>query len=157
MEFQIKNLQEFPALDQGDGIPFTASVYVDGKRAFTVADRGFGGGFEYEIINQNLFEQAEEYVNSLENVTYDFGSIPMSMDLFLSDLLNETANQNNFQKISKTKWIIYTDDCEKNQYKSIPKIFSQDEVIEYLETHYKNSNSIIIDTYEKYKEFLLKE
>lgn len=62
MKIEIKNLKQL-AMGR-EGIPFSASIYIDGKKAGTVTDDASGGEYRYYFEDRELLKRFEEYGNS---------------------------------------------------------------------------------------------
>ena len=115
MNLELKNLKINERLSE-ETTCFTATVYVDGKRAFDVANRGNGGPNEY----YGNYEAAQKYAASLPPyVIKDEGetceemtirSLPYDLDMLIDDLINDAQ----YEKMIKRdlKCIALIKDCK---------------------------------------------
>ena len=83
MKIELKNLKINERLSE-ETTCFSATVYVDGKRAFEAANRGHGGCNEYHGDTS----AAAAYAATLPPYTGAVGSIPYDLDMLIDDLIN---------------------------------------------------------------------
>jgi hypothetical protein len=79
MKIELKNLKINERLSE-ETTCFSATVYVDGKRAFEAANRGHGGCNEY----RGAYEAAAAYAATLP--PYE-GRLPYDLDMLIDDLI----------------------------------------------------------------------
>ncbi len=65
---------------------FSATVYVDGKRAGTAANRGQGGCNEYHWADRELGKRLERYAEE-QDLKYDFDRLDQIIDPLVADTL----------------------------------------------------------------------
>lgn len=85
MKIELKNLKINERLSE-ETTCFSATVYVDGKRAFEACNRGHGGANEYH----GDYDAAAAYAATLPPYTSSVGSLPYDLDMLIDDLI-ETA------------------------------------------------------------------
>jgi hypothetical protein len=82
MKIELKNLKINERLSE-ETTCFSATVYVNGKRAFEAGNRGHGGCNEYK----GAYEAAAAYAATLPPYTGVVGSIPYDLDMLIDDLI----------------------------------------------------------------------
>ena len=82
MKIEIKNLKINERLSE-ETLCFSATVYVDGKRAFEACNRGHGGANEYH----GDYDAAAAYAATLPPYTSEVGSLPYDLDMLIGDLI----------------------------------------------------------------------
>ena len=85
MKIKLKNLKINERLSE-ETMCFSATVYVDGKRAFEAANRGHGGPNEY----RGDYDAAAAYAATLPPYTSEIGSLPYDLDMMIDDLIEAT-------------------------------------------------------------------
>lgn len=84
MKIELKNLKINERLSE-ETTCFSATVYVDGKRAFEASNRGHGGANEYH----GGYEAAAAYAATLPPYTSEVGSLPYDLDMLIDDLIEK--------------------------------------------------------------------
>lgn len=96
MKLTLKNLKIMKSLSE-ETLCFSATAYVDGKKAFDVSNRGHGGCNEYHAHNQALMDRAEAYAKTLPPYTWadaptadhcEVHQIPYDLDMLVDDLID---------------------------------------------------------------------
>lgn len=82
MKIELKNLKINERLSE-ETVCFSATVYVDGKRAFEACNRGHGGANEYH----GDCGAAAAYAATLPPYTSPVGSLPYDLDMLIGDLI----------------------------------------------------------------------
>lgn len=88
MKIELKNLKINERLSE-ETTCFSATVYVDGKRAFEAGNRGHGGCNEYH----GDYEAAAAYAATRPPYTSAVGSIPYDLDMLIDDLIEAERYQ----------------------------------------------------------------
>lgn len=116
MKIELKNVK-YAAFASHETNCFSATVYVDGKKAFFAENQGFGGPDNYTPINNDLYQAAKAFVASLPNEpTYN---LPMNLEIFISDLLDGYLNKKRFDKISKTKTLFRLQSDNDGEWRTV--------------------------------------
>ena len=93
---------------------FTATLYIDGKKAADVKNEGRGGDNHPRFMDRELEKEFHEFCKSLP--PRDFGmdddgavneTYPMDYDSFIGDLLREWISNDEWKKACK-KGVVYT-------------------------------------------------
>jgi hypothetical protein len=84
MKIELKNLKINERLSE-ETTCFSATVYVDGKRAFEAGNRGHGGCNEY----YGDTSAAQAYAATLPPYASVVGSIPYDLDMLIDDLIEK--------------------------------------------------------------------
>ena len=121
MKITLKNVKVHRDLSE-ETLWFSASIYLDGKKAGTVSNRGCGGCNEYYWKNR----------------------IPLiptgdSLDEKIDDLLNEAEEKKQFKRWCKTKTVFALKGDEAGTFRTIAHRFTQ-EVKDFL--HRKHGNKL---------------
>ena len=100
MEITLKNVKTNLALSD-ETICFSATFYVDGKKAGTCSNRGHGGQTDYRFDDRDLGQRVREYFKSLPEEPvegYDFTHqpcLPTRIDELVQEFLTERENKKN--------------------------------------------------------------
>lgn len=117
MNIELKNVKYYESFSE-ETLAFQASLYIEGKRAGTAKNDGRGGPTYYDGDNkegQELIRQAENYTKALPEKHYPKDeymaafSIPMNLEHYIDDLLNDYLRKKDVEKIQKR----VTKDMEK--------------------------------------------
>jgi hypothetical protein len=104
MELTIKNLKMHQTQD---GHAFTCTCYIDGEKAFTVEQDGWGGENFYFPIKPGdlkLLDAVQEHAKTLPPVVNPFGDpLPCNLDLWLEEVINQYLEDKEFKRKCKKK------------------------------------------------------
>lgn len=109
MNIELKNIKYYESFSE-ETLAFNANLYIKGKRAGIAKNDGRGGATYYMGDNkegQELIRQAENYAKALPDKHYpkdeyiEAFSIPMNLEHFIDDLLNEYLRKKDLEKIQK--------------------------------------------------------
>ena len=137
MKVDVKNVKINNTMSE-ETLCFSASLYLDGKRVGTVANRGTGGPHEYQVP-QKVMNAFAEYAAKLPNrkIVFDSGAfldVPVDIDLLVDDAVRE-YEQN---KLMKTHWVfVYTNNLYR--YLTISKSTPREEAIRLINKRYNGS------------------
>ena len=99
---------------------FEATVNFNGKAVFGVSNDGHGGNDHYYDLQSggynsigNLVKQAEDWVQIncpshetlIQNKDGTFWKMPMSLDCFVCDLVNDYLDKKNLTRMLRTSWV----------------------------------------------------
>jgi hypothetical protein len=115
MEVTLKNVKLNVALsDETDC--FSATIYIDGKRAATCGNRGNGGPNFYDFKDHTLRKSFEDYCKSLPyEGPYD---LKMDAELYISELLMKWEENHQIKKWCKKKTIFRLKGDKKDQWRT---------------------------------------
>jgi len=94
-KISLKNLVVVKSLSE-ETLCFTATAYVDGKKAFEVSNRGHGGCHEYHAYDAALMDRADAYAKSLPPYTWasaptadhcEVHQVGYDLDMLIDDLI----------------------------------------------------------------------
>lgn len=93
MKLSLKNLKVSEHLSE-ETTAFTATVYIDGKRAFYARNQGHGGENMLDPIiadcaGRKKITSAQEHFRSQPSVACEYGDLPMSLDFAVSLAVEE--------------------------------------------------------------------
>src|SRR6478736_6415004 len=109
MKIELKNVAHSPSLSD-DSEAFTATVYIDGVKATTVKDGGYGGSLEFG--DWKVCERINEYAKTLPQYEHDLGNGDIlkgdqNAETLIGELLNDYLQQKKLKKILSSH-IAYT-------------------------------------------------
>lgn len=90
MKVELKNIKICNAMSE-ETTAFTATIYVDGKRAGEARNDGRGGSTDYHFSDQVVRQRFETWAASLPPEVVDGITLPMNADFYLSNLVHEYA------------------------------------------------------------------
>lgn len=102
MEITLKNLK-IAQFASEETTCFEATVYVNGKKAFTAMNEGHGGSNFYHAIDRNLYEQALHYANSIHKSKY----MEMDLDCLIDDLITNKEIEKDVKRLLNKATIFY--------------------------------------------------
>lgn len=103
MNITLKNLDFSERMSEETNC-FCATVYVDGKKAFEVSNRGHGACNEYHVIDKDLYDRAEAFAKETQK-EFDFEQL----DMLIDDLLNAHLAVKEVKKLMKRKILFVND------------------------------------------------
>jgi hypothetical protein len=86
MNAQLRNLRINRKLSEETDC-FSATLYLDGKKAAEVGNRGQGGPNEYHWVDRATETRATQYAESLPPVEFHGTKLSMDLDLWIANLL----------------------------------------------------------------------
>jgi len=101
MKIELKNIQYSQALSE-ETYAFSATLYIEGKRAGEASNHGHGGPTDYganDGAGRKLIREAEAYCKALPPVHYPANhgmeafDVPMTLEHYINDLLEKFLNQ----------------------------------------------------------------
>ena len=119
---QLKNVKIAWHMSEGT-TAFTASLYIDGKKAADVKNEGRGGDNHPRFLDREVEKEFYEFCKSLPPRDYGMDAdgafnetYPMNYDSFIGDLLTEWIENDDWKKACK-KGIVFTKHGEENNGK----------------------------------------
>ena len=114
MNITVKNVKHYPSMSQ-ETLCFEATIYIDGKSAGRVSNRGYGGCNSYD--NHTTEATLNAYAKTLPQfesvVTDPTTNLPMMLeqdaDMLISNLVNRWLSARDLKKALQNK-IVYVSD-----------------------------------------------
>jgi hypothetical protein len=107
MKVELKNVKICDWMSE-ETTCFTASVWIDGKKAGTVENTGKGGCNSYFWNQQPVKGQEfEKWARTLPPCDSQYGPLPMDADLYISDLLDAWETAKLVKKHTKKGCIVF--------------------------------------------------
>jgi len=139
----VKNIKEMQGMDSPI---FSASVYVNGIRAFSVHNDGWGAPNWYDAFNkrgEELLKLCEDYAKSLPDISTQWSDelgmdLPMDLDILLDDLIAEVQEKKQIKKWCKTKTVFRLPEDKDGSYRTLNHKFDNGTKI-YIEKKYPNA------------------
>lgn len=109
MEITIANLKHSESLSEETNA-YTATILVDGVRAFNASNHGHGGPDMYHPIKGYTGPSEKEIDDWLKKNTppHDFGDLQIenSLELVVGDLVEEKLKDNRLKRLLRTKILV---------------------------------------------------
>lgn len=126
-DFEIKN---FKQMSMYDGVAFSGTVYVNGKKAFLVENSGRGGWNLYTALNEEgktLLKKTEAFVKTLPPIHDERFQIDLTfdMDMFIEDLIREKEKLALYKRKCKKSTLFRLPKDDENVYREIKEIYSE--------------------------------
>lgn len=150
MKITVKNLKIMEELSE-ETLCFSATVYVDGKRAFRAKNGGHGGCNMYLPIepyaeSRQILARAEKYAKSLPGFYSEkypeLGEIPMDLDIVLDDAINSYQQDKAMRSHMRNSWVAMGSDIGDGQMLKWSKKYSREAVQQYLDSKYPDSKIV---------------
>jgi hypothetical protein len=114
MNITVKNVKHYPSMSE-ETLCFEASIYIDGKSAGGVSNRGYGGCNSYD--NHTTEATLNAYAKTLPQfasvVTDPTTNLPMMLsqdaDMLISDLVNRWLSARDLKRALKKKIVFVND------------------------------------------------
>ena len=114
MNITVKNVKHYPSMSE-ETLCFEATIYINGKSAGRVSNRGYGGCNSYD--NHTTEATLNAYAKTLpkfESVVSDpTTNLPMLLeqdaDMLISDLVNRWLSARDLKKALKKKVVFVSD------------------------------------------------
>ena len=114
MNITVKNVKHYPTMSE-ETLCFEASIYIDGKSAGGVSNRGYGGCNSYD--NHTTEATLNAYAKTLPQfesvVTDPTTNLPMLLsqdaDMLISDLVNRWLSARDLKRALKKKIVFVSD------------------------------------------------
>lgn len=101
MQITLKNVKHYPSMSEETEC-FEAVVYIDGKKAGRVANRGHGGSHE---MDRAVWERLNEYAKTLPPETFEVNgqsfTLPQSADSLIDDALQAILREKEEARLRK--------------------------------------------------------
>ena len=127
---------------------FTASLYIDGKKAADVKNEGRGGDNHPRFMDRELEKEFHEFCKSLPPRDYGMDAdgafnetYPMNYDSVIGDLLTEWIENDDWKKACK-KGIAYTLTSHKDGEYMLWKVPYSPEMAEQVRKQYSETGNL---------------
>ena len=127
-DYTVKGVKTFRGME---GHGFNASLYKGGKRIAFVIDSAHGGDYNYEVTNEELFEELEGHIKTLPDIVTDMvnndGSAftyPVDMDSFVAQLVEADDDKKWWKRKLKNKTCFILKDTPEGRMQIINAPFS---------------------------------
>jgi len=127
MKIELRNV-EYAAFASQETHCFSATIYVDGKKAGTVSNQGRGGPDNIEPYA--LQQRIDAYAKTLPLIDCtEFGgtgTMPSSAEIIIGDLLNAYLEERDLKRLctKKTLFRIPTEEYAEGEYRTVKAKFS---------------------------------
>ena len=132
MKIALKNVKIARHMSQ-ETTAFTASLWIDNKRVGDVRNEGCGGPNDVWIEDRELRELFHAHVTTMPDMVTDYGTFPMNVDLFISDLLEKHEHQQWIKRQTRRKIIFRLDGDKANEFRTVSK---SDQAREFIRGKY---------------------
>ncbi len=146
MKIEVKNVKVNQRLSE-ETTCFSATVYIDGKRAGEVGNHGHGGPNHYYFANQEIYQRFEAFCKAMPpHICSDGYELAMDADLYLDDLINEQAQQKHLKRLCKKETLFRLKDgkYQEDEWQTVKAPYSP-KVQEYLDKKYGDRVSEILN------------
>lgn len=116
MNIELKNIKHHAALSEETNA-FSASLYIDGKKAGTAENTGKGGQTLVRAYGENrdIVRKAEDYCRDLPPRTTTLFNgekmdLPMSLDFHIDTLVEDDLNYQHLKKKMRSNILVKEDD-----------------------------------------------
>jgi len=107
---------------------YTAVICLDGKPVATASNRGHGGPDEYHFTDRAVEKQMVEYVKSLPPVAAFGTMLPMSMEMYIGELVEKFDHDKKVaaqrKRWCKTKTVFRLKGDKEGSYLTINHVFT---------------------------------
>lgn len=107
MNIELKNIKYFATMSEETHC-FEATLYVEGKNAGAVSNRGQGGCNEYYLKPEFKYENINKAVSS--KVQYEDRELTRDLDWICSDIVDDWLTRREIVKDLKAKWVMRSTD-----------------------------------------------
>jgi hypothetical protein len=100
MKVELKNVKYMDSLSEETAC-FTATIYINGKKAGTATNHGIGGNTDVRITDKDLEARFFAWAKTLPKLQTEFGSLEMDGELYIDELLEQHLKEKDRQKEAK--------------------------------------------------------
>lgn len=122
---EIKNLK-IAGFASEETTCFTATIYVNGERAFSANNDGYGGSNLYYPCGPNgkrLYQEVLAWVKTLPAIEYNGIQLDQDLDMVIGDLMAKAETQKRLAKWCKTKTVFQVPGDQPDEYRTIDRKF----------------------------------
>lgn len=112
MDISLKNIK-YAAFNSEETHCFSATVYIDGKKAFRVSNSGHGGCDDYQPCDKktsarSVYDQVQKINKELSKTPLKppFENLTMNLEILIGDLMNQWLEKKEVKKLLKKVSII---------------------------------------------------
>jgi len=131
MKIELKSIKTYPALSE-ETTAYSATVYIDGKRAFAAKNDGRGGSDSFSPFKASgykLIQEAEEYAATLPDKVFPPNPdiegdeeyvTEMDLDLLIGEIISKFDHEKHLKSkaVSIYKKVIFIEQGELRSFKS---------------------------------------
>ena len=135
---EVKNIKTMQGVD---GEVIRASVYVNGKRSFSMFNDGWGSENLYEPFDdegKKALELCEKYVKTLPEIESEFidgNTFSTNLDIVLEDIISDTLANKQIKGWCKKKTVFRLPNDKEGSYRTISHVFDVDVKKHVLKLH----------------------
>lgn len=118
MKIELKNYRPAHQLSR-ETTAFTASIWIDGKRAGTVSNDGHGGCNLYHFDDRTLEQEFHDYCKSLPPVDGSFGPLDMDADLLIGELCEAADHERWLKSKTRNAVLFRLEGDNENEYRTV--------------------------------------
>jgi hypothetical protein len=139
VKIELKGIKLYPAFSE-ETTAFTATVYVNGEKAFAARNDGQGGCNRYDLLeplgrSRELLRQAEQHARSLPPKPFLDDELEYDLDLLVDDLLVAWETTRWLKRQCKGKTLFRLPDDEPGEWRVLKTPYTAD-VRKHLVTQY---------------------
>lgn len=125
MKVELKNVKVHNDMSEETAC-FSATIYIDGKKAGEARNQGHGGPTNYHILDPKLRLAFEAFANSQPPVKSDYSpdGLKMTPDFYLDLLLERYEEDKMLKRHAKTKTIFRTTKQKAGEWLILNRLFS---------------------------------
>ena len=117
MKIEIKNIKHYESMSEETNC-FQATIYIDGKKAGTASNRGYGDPIN--IVPYELHKSINDYAKSLPSINYKGLVIEPDAETIIGDLLTDWLIAKDLKKTMSSR-ILFAKGSEIRQSKKLEK------------------------------------
>jgi hypothetical protein len=100
MKIELKNVKIMQSLSE-ETTCYSATVYVNGKKAFAASNRGCGGADDYHVFDEALFAAADAWAREQPSKTYCDMLITSDLEIVIGNLLDAHMLAQEVKRLTK--------------------------------------------------------
>jgi hypothetical protein len=117
MKIEIKNIKHYESMSEETNC-FQATIYIDGKKAGTASNRGYGDPIN--ILPFGLHKSINDYAKTLPPINYEGLTFDQDAETLIGELLTDWLIAKDLKKIMSSR-IIFAKGSEIQQTKKLEK------------------------------------
>lgn len=152
MKVELKNIKIATTLSE-ETLAFTATLYLDGKKAAEVSNRGCGGSNMYHFYDRSLEQPFFDFCKAQPKIKWEHGELDCNEDLYLDTFLTEHQNKaarnkyiSGLKRILKTKVVFILKTDETGRYWQMVNQGNIPATVELIKKRYGDQVEAIVTT-----------
>ncbi|MFA5419833.1 MAG: hypothetical protein WC341_15375 [Bacteroidales bacterium] len=122
MKIELKNVKINSQLSEETAC-FSATLYIDGKKAGTASNRGCGGSNEIHIFDPKLRDEFNAFCKA-QPLPKGWGDLPMDADLYISLLLEKLEETQQLKRWCKKSTMFRLKGDKKGEWRTVKHVFN---------------------------------